>query len=72
MEHQFLHLIIAPLVLQPKYELTANEHSMYIRFLCPQPTSFTNGLFTLVKFVNETVGVSSTAVLALATLGSAT
>ena len=34
MEHKFLHLIIAPLVQQPKCELTANEHSMYIIFLC--------------------------------------
>jgi len=33
MEHQFLHLIIAPLVLHPKCELTPNEHSMYLRFL---------------------------------------
>jgi hypothetical protein len=33
MEHQFLHLIIAPLVWQPKCELNPNEHSMYIRFL---------------------------------------
>jgi hypothetical protein len=30
MEHQFLHLIIAPLVWQPKCELTPKEHSMYI------------------------------------------
>jgi hypothetical protein len=28
MEHQFLHLIIAPLVKQPKCELTPIEHSM--------------------------------------------
>ena len=33
MDHQILHLIIAPLVQQPKYELTPNEHSMYIIFL---------------------------------------
>jgi hypothetical protein len=33
MEHQFLHLIIAPLVKQPKCELTSNEHFKYIRFL---------------------------------------
>ncbi len=30
MEHQFLHLIIVRLVLQPKCELTRNEYSMYI------------------------------------------
>jgi len=35
MECQFLQLIIAPLVWQPKCELTANEHFMYIRFLWP-------------------------------------
>ncbi len=35
MEHQFLHLIIALLVQQPKCKLIPNEHSMYIRFLCP-------------------------------------
>ncbi len=34
MEHQCLHLIIAPLLQQPKCELTPHEHSMYIRFLC--------------------------------------
>jgi len=33
MEHQFLHLIIMPLVKQPKCEPTANEHSMYIILL---------------------------------------
>jgi hypothetical protein len=33
MEHQCLHLIIAPLLQQPKCELTPHEHSMYIRFL---------------------------------------
>ncbi len=33
MDHQFFHLIIAPLVNQPKCELTPSEHSMYIRFL---------------------------------------
>ncbi len=33
MKLQFLHLLIAPLVQQPKCELTPNEHSMYIRFL---------------------------------------
>ncbi len=36
MECQFLHLIIATLVQQPKCELTANEHSMYIIFLWPK------------------------------------
>jgi len=36
MEHQFLHLIIVPLILQPKCELTPNEHSIYIRFLFTQ------------------------------------
>jgi hypothetical protein len=34
MEHQCLHLIIAPLLQPPKCELTPHEHSMYIRFLC--------------------------------------
>jgi hypothetical protein len=33
MEHQFLDLIIVPLALQPKCELTPNKHSMYIRCL---------------------------------------
>jgi hypothetical protein len=32
---------------------------------------FNNGLFTLAKFVSETVGDSEATVLALATLGSA-
>ncbi len=29
MEHQCLHLIIAPLLQQPRCELTPHEHSMY-------------------------------------------
>jgi hypothetical protein len=33
MQPQFLHLIIALLVLQPKCELTPDKHSVYIRFL---------------------------------------
>ncbi len=33
MEQQFLHLIIVPLALQLKCELTPNEHSMYLKFL---------------------------------------
>ena len=32
-----LHLIIAPLLQQPKCELTPHEHSMYIRFLWAAP-----------------------------------
>ncbi len=34
MVHHFLHLIIAPLFLQPKCELTTNKYSMPIIFLC--------------------------------------
>ncbi len=45
MEHQFLHLIIEPLIYTPKCELTPNEHSMYIKFLCP--TLAKNVVFTL-------------------------
>jgi hypothetical protein len=34
MDAQFLNPIVVPLSQQSKCELTPNEHSMYIRFLC--------------------------------------
>ncbi len=42
MEHQCLHLIIAPLLQQPKCELTPHEHFMYIRFLWSSLTHMDN------------------------------
>jgi hypothetical protein len=54
MEHQFLHLIIAPLVLHPKCELAPNEHSMYLRFIWLQAIDLgpeTMGKFHSVKYL---------------------
>jgi hypothetical protein len=39
MDHQFLHLIIAPLVKQQKCEVTPIEHYVNIRFLCSESAS---------------------------------